>query len=264
MIEPTYSKSPPSTSIDIEGIRKLNWKSGEIRDYFLDSLEAIVEHNNEWKIKQVTDEDHPRKVATIVITDLEDIINYTADKSLDYEEIENECGGDNLIIGKSQESIDTWLLGDEKIRHKLKGVPECCIDGFENSKELKYDAACATQSAKSLDSEGGVKLSNESPLTNTFWNYSGISLLEYTPHSHDCEKSKKIAKKNGALLREIGLSEEADILWEFLSGSVTWEAYHGLAHIRNEYAIGSYTVGNNWLKKTIKFNGEHQEIGTVN
>lgn len=260
-IEPKYPTEYDG-ELDISQIKKHNWKTADSRDRWIESLNKVDRAWPNVEILGVADDDNPRQLAIIERARLrsKDTINCISEHGLCVETTQNAA-----FISTDQDIADMgpdyWEENDWRKLGELFGYPSCCIDAYRTVDPINlpiYEIACRSGNATALDDDNQTILLDEpNGLLNIIWKYMGWQFISHTPCSFDCEESIEIAQKSGGYYRELGLDDESEDLWEFLSTPVTWTGYHGLSNIRNGYLIGSTNTPEYWDKKTVVWKEEH-------
>ncbi|MFC6953794.1 hypothetical protein [Halorubellus litoreus] len=266
MIEPIYPVDV-DLPLNIKPIYKRNWKTTESRDHFRDALDACKRAFYKVEVMAVNDPDHPRRAALLDESqaDLNSILAMT-DTTGSLVRSLGDRGG--IIVADERSALDAVVEAlaqkDDRTLGELFGYPESAIDFYvenvDKSNEVPiYEIACASKSAELVDDDPEyVRVTNVDGMVNPIWQYMNWKFISHIPASFDCVESRALAIRSGAYFRELGLGDEAELLYEFLSANVTWDGYHGLSNIRNGYCIGSTNTPPYWSKKTVEFGGPHQ------
>lgn len=169
-----------------------------------------------------TNKSDPERITYAVIAENEDV----ADK---FHEAETEIGGD--------ERHD--IVGD------FLNFPDCCREYFnkewnptEGDVDPMWEVAKNTDSAERVD-ENTIRITGVEPYANVLWRYWGLSFITHIPCSFDCPHSQEVGKARGEIMAENGYADEANALYNWLNTPFQWSGYSAIAHIRNEYMIGS-------------------------
>lgn len=269
-VEPQYTEYEEKTdnSLDITPVEKHNWKTGNSRDFWED-IHDFGEILHKVKYRALLEDDHPRKVVKIEMENqsLDEWINSVAEDDVKFKRIQEG----KLLIAREGDLLEEVLdlideTDEESVErmNELRGTPECCIEAASERREKGledpiYEAACASPSAELKDDDPEhVVVKDPDPMLNTFWAYRGWKFIDHMPCSFECEASGEIAAKNGEIMRELGYGDEAEKMYGFLSQPAWWSGYHGLAHIKNGYCIGSYTTDDRWSEKQVTWVEEHE------
>lgn len=298
MIKPQYDEDSPSYDIDIEPFTKTNWKTAAARDLWKEVLDraAQAKHYAEWR--SVASPKTDRKAAVIHIdnynrekwlerlSELDLVFReirysepyggfshkfYPTDKS-DPNRITYSVIAQNNDIADKFKEAELEMGGKERheIVGKFLGFPECCRNFFnsewidEGHTDPMYEISCNTDSAQVVDDDPeDILVQEPHPYTNIMWRYFGWSFITHMPCSWDCEHSKEIGKARHEIMKEGGYEEASDKMKEWLADPFVWTGYHRLAHIRNQYLIGTSTTSNYWSKKRVVWKRVHKSGGGV-
>lgn len=148
------------------------------------------------------------------------------------------------------------------------GYPQCCADKHWESchheqHDPTYKTACDTQSTEAVeDEEQRVVTRHPDPFLNPIWRYHGFRFSYHLPCSYECEQSGQLARTNYEIYKDIAGAKRrdaVDAMLSWLSLPTYLSVYHGLTHIKNAYAIGSYHTDNHWEEKELRWIREHSE-----
>lgn len=296
-IEPKYDdlSLTPHHKLDLNPVRKFNWKSGGARDYWDPHIKRFrTEAIPEMAIRAVADDDHPQTVAPIRVGGdiLEHLNNRANELELTIEPIEPhdrggrtpvlgypnifDAGGerkDNFVIASTQEEASKFIHLATTSRPTevtlaktadMVGMPSCCLEFYVETalnqfNDPVYESACNTTSSFAIDGDReNLQISFPNPLLNTLWRYNGWRFIQHVPCSFECENSSQIAERNYDNIGGAGFEQEAEHVLSWLDLPTTWSGYHGLVNIRNAYSTGSYTTDDYWSEKILTWKREHQ------
>lgn len=245
--------------LQLQDVSKRNWKTAESRDKFDSALEACRREFSLVEILSVADPESERRAAVFndgeVSTDT--LFELVAEHGLG---VAFGVRG-RVAVGGKKSVAEAVLTAEEEGDHeelgRLLGYPECCVDAFSPGPTPVYEIACRTDSCEAREDRESVVVKEPDALTNIMWAHRGWKFISHVPCSFECEHSAEIGRANGAHFRALGLGEEAELLWEFLSEPLTWDGYHGLSNVRNGYAIGSTNTPPYWSKKEVVWVRDH-------
>lgn len=148
------------------------------------------------------------------------------------------------------------------------GYPDCCRNTHSHTarhghSDPAYRIACNTESTERVEGEPQhVVTHHPDPFLNQTWRFHGFRFSYHLPCSYDCDPSGQLARTNYEIYKQIAGEDKRDAVNAMLS----WldlpsylSAYHGLTHIKNAYAIGSYHTDSNWEEKQLIWMREHNE-----
>lgn len=265
-VEPLPMDDKPDSVIDLPSTSKHNWKSADIRDAW-----GIEPGNNilaDTFKAAVRNPEHPRHgyIDRIPHESAFEEMQKISSKSLQVSEISKAENSVLVAVTKSEATarqlINAFEDNDYDEMAHIFGHPSCCTRHTSEWRnkgihDPVYETACNTPSAEPRDDRSVIEVSDPHPILNVFWSYLGWQFIDFYPCSFECDTARSIAIKNGKLMREIGVGETAEELFEFLSEPASWSGYNGLTHVKNSHCIGSYDCDNRWDERRVVWIDDH-------
>lgn len=119
------------------------------------------------------------------------------------------------------------LKNDHRTIGRMLGYPDCCIDYFIRA--FPIDPAPIW-----IDLEGKVI---GLPECNGMLRYFGPKIVAHLSCSPTCQPTRKIGEIWFKVMQEID-GDLANELYKLLSGSITWNSYHGVVQVETPYFVG--------------------------
>lgn len=290
-------RSNTDVNLNINAVRKSNWKTGGARDYWDPQIRQYrFDIPLDYVPEILADSEHPQDATVIRIGEnkLMDLAGRLGEKDLSFKQVEAKGRKTNSIFASYPNSIDVGgqnkqnvAIGtngnvvsevvdaitaepqtEEAYRTAAEhfGMPDCCTEfhtenALADRRDPVYEIACNTASTETRDDDREeVVIRHPDPFLNIFWRYNEWSFLNHLPCSFECEKSGEIARRTYDTITSVcGHQEEAEHLLSWLELPMEWTGFHSLVNMRNAYGIGSYTTDNYWSKKTLVWKTPHQD-----
>jgi hypothetical protein len=276
-VEPAYTDYEQTTdeTIEIEPVRKLNWKSKSNKQYWERALTSFDDIYAEMKFHAVGDDDHPRRAAidTIRSDEVVEVATDAGGRGLTFRELRS--GGDmtTVVVAETDGIADEVeeIVGAASFEERLDlyphfGVPEEAVETAREFAELDinspiYELACRTPSSEYGEDEHEVVVRDPHPILNVIWGYMGWRFIDFFPPHFEHDASREVAIANGQVFRELGYDEEAEALFEMLKAPMLWSGYHGIGHVKNPHCIGAYDLKDErWEEKRVIWRREHESL----
>lgn len=276
-IEPVYTDYEQTTeeTIEIDPVRKLNWKSKPNKQYWEELLMSFDRVYTEMKFRAVGDDDHPRRAAldTIPSDEAIDVATDASRRGLRFREIMSGGDATTVVIAETADIADEIeeISGAATPEDRLElfphfGVPEEAVETAREFAEREinspiYELACRTPSAEHGEDGHEVIVRNPHPILNVIWGYMGWRFVDFFPPHFEHDASREVAIANGRVLRELGYDEEAEALFEMLKAPMLWSGYNGIGHVKNPHCIGAYDLKDErWEEKRVIWRREHESL----
>lgn len=281
-----------------ESFVKRNWKTGEARDQWQELLDEATDGVREAEWLSVLDDRTDRKAAIIYINNYnrEKWLKRVGEHGLHYRDIRytepyegyshkhfptdvNDPNrltyavvAENADVADKIEEAELNFTGYKK--HNTIGefldFPECCREFFvkhwsnEGHVDPMYEVSCNTPSAEPIDGDPqNVHIKDPNPWVNAMYRYWGLCFLTHIPCSWECEKSAEVARHRGEIMSENGYKDGANALYNWLNEPMVWTGKNGLAHVKNQYMIGSSGTSSYWDKKRLVWKEENEAGGAI-
>jgi hypothetical protein len=287
-----------NNELRLEPFAKTNWKTGDSRDKWKDLLSRASAAMREAEWRSVMSGETDRKAAIIHVNNgnREKWIRRVGENNLHYRDIrytEPYNGfshkhfptskddptrityaaiSTNPDVADKFEEAELELSGEDKHEAvgELLGFPECCREKFgdiwvnEGQIDPIYEISCNSDNAEMIDGDAeNVLIKDPEPWANVMNRYFGWAFITHLPCSWNCEKSHKIAKARGEIMKDAGYEDAANALYHWLSLPGVWTGHNGIAHFRNEHMIGAAGTSTYWNKKRIVWGEEHDAGGSI-